>query len=271
MTKEFSNVNRENPLAGKTILITRTRHQADEFGEMVQSAGGTPVFLPTIEIVPPPSWNECDRALQSLEQYDGLIFTSANGVEFFFARLAELHLVGKSGLSKPAYAVGPRTRTALEQRGLAVTQIPEDYTAEGLSRVMSHDRVRNKKFLFPRGNLSRDELVDHLRSHGATVDSATVYTTQMPRSEDNHKTANLLRAGEVDVITFTSPSTVRNFVEMFTADAVARFHKKTRFAVIGPTTHSALRDLGFEADIVAGKSTMNDLLESIIHDLTSRA
>lgn len=269
MTKETRQTAHKKPLEGKTILITRAEHQALEFGELIRNAGGTPVFLPTIEVVPPASWDECDRAARSLDQYDGLIFTSANGVEFFFDRLHKLHLFADSVKSLATYAVGPRTRSSLERYGLAVTPIPEQYTAEQLSHVMANANLQDRKFLFPRGNLSRDDLAGFLRSCGASVDAITVYQTGMPRSESNDRAQDLVRRGNVDVATFTSPSTVQNFIEMFSTEEVRNFHRKTKFAVIGPTTHSALRTVGFEADIVARKSTVSGLLESIIHDLTS--
>lgn len=259
----------KKPLLGKTILITRAASKVQEFSEMVRNAGGTPVFFPTIEIVPPASWNECDKALQSIELYDALLFTSVNGVEWFFRRFNEHSLSKKVLESKQFYAVGTKTEAAVNKRRLTVTTIPESFTSEELSRLLSKENVRGKKYLFPRGDLSRGILVEQLHSRGATVDAVTVYRTTIPHSNNKNEVRNMLDSGKVDVITFTSPSTMQNFVEMFSIDEVRRFHETSKFAVIGPVTSKALKELEFEPDIVAEQSTVKNLFDAIVDYLTT--
>ena len=158
-------------LSGTSILITRAEHQASEFISLVKERGGVPVLFPTIEIGEPTSWDPVDRAIEALYMYDGLIFTSANGVEAFFNRLGG---AVSSLSSKLLYAVGEKTAKTVSRFGLKVTLMPEKFTVSELAIIIEQQDLKGKTFLFPRGNLGKDILQDSLKLLGANVDSQPV-------------------------------------------------------------------------------------------------
>lgn len=250
-------------LSGKTILITRSAHQADEFIQAIKRQGGTPIVFPTIEITLPASWEACDRAIDSLYMYDGLIFTSTNGVEFFFQRLNERNASVQELKSKMICVVGEKTKQAVEQRKLSVTAMPEKFTALDLAKTIQQEDLHGKSFLFPRGNLANNTLPEHLKALGATVNAITVYETKAPRQRDINKVRQLLLEDKIDVATFTSPSTFKNFISLFPPIEVKALLRKTKIAVIGPVTAHAIKEAGLEADIVSKESTIESLVQSI--------
>ncbi|MBI4546383.1 MAG: uroporphyrinogen-III synthase [Ignavibacteriae bacterium] len=250
-------------LAGKTILITRAAHQAEELVKAVERRGGTPLVFPTIEITPPDSWDACDRALDSLYMYDGLIFTSSNGVEFFFERLNTRGFSPGNVRSKMICVVGEKTKESVERLGLHVTKMPEKFTALELSKSLQQEDLNGKSFLFPRGNLGTTALADSLKHLGAHVDSVIVYHTQKPSRQDAERILKLLLDRKVDVVTFTSPSTVKYFVTVFPNQDMKGLLQHTKIAVIGPATAGAVEDLGLNVDIIAKKSTVESLVSTI--------
>ncbi len=253
-------------LSGKSILITRAGHQASAFVSLVREHGGVPILFPTIEIVEPTSWDRVDRAIESLYMYDGLIFTSANGVEAFFKRLGgEV----SSLRSKLVYVVGEKTAKAAGDRGLTVTLMPEKFTSFELANRIEQQDLKGKTFLFPRGNLGKDILQDTLKLLGANIDSLAVYETQKPRDQDLLPIREQLLEGKVDVLTFTSPSTFVNFASCFKAEEVKKIIETSTIAAIGPATAKAIKDAGFETDIIPNASTIESLVEAI-EDFASR-
>lgn len=250
-------------LSKKRILITRSAHQARELVRMIEDNGGIAVLFPTIEIVPPADWDACDRALHALYMYDGIIFTSANGVEFFFRRMEELTF-DSSGLNgKLVCAVGEKTEQALARHGLAVTVMPEKFTAADLSRKLESEDLRQKTFLFPKGNLGSNVLQETLKLLGANVDPVIVYQTVKPEQNAVDELRAALMKGDIDVATFTSPSTFTNFCSLFSHTELSDVFMKTRIAVIGPVTSEAVRNAGFEPAITAKQQTIDSLVESI--------
>lgn len=254
-------------LSNKTILITRSEEQADEFIELIESRGGKAILFPTIKIADPDDWQECDQALEDLNSFDGIIFTSRNSVEKFFGRLSFNNslfpdIVGTLS-SMLFFAVGEKTKSTLEKHNLRINAIPENYTAESLAETMKVHGVKNKKYLFPRGNLGRDLIIDKLTEFGAAVKSVVVYKTVKAIPENLQSIEKELLEGKIDVVTFTSPSTVKNFFSLFSEEAKNGFIGKTVFAVIGEVTAEALRNLGIEPAIVAKPSTIEGMVEGI--------
>ena len=250
-------------LKNKTILVTRQAEQSSEFIAEVERRGGRVVVFPTIMITDPDSWIDCDRALAAILTYDGLIFTSTNGVEKFFerskARGVNTELFGRLAV----YAVGEKTRKEIERRGLRVAFVPDHYSAAALAEYFATAGVREKKFLFPRGNLPGTNIVDQLSQLGASVNPVVVYKTTEADGSGSEEIMRQLTAGQIDVVTFASPSAAQNFVKMSSGEEVARIHEHTKIAVIGPSTAEAARSLGLPVDIVATTSTANGLVESI--------
>ena len=250
-------------LRNKTILVTRQAAQSSEFIAEVESRGGRVLLFPTIRIVDPETWEDCDRALERITEYQGLIFTSTNGVEKFFERCRVRGV--KVGVFKgfEVYAVGEKTKIEIEERGLRVSFVPGQYSAASLADYFTSAAVQRKRFLFPQGNLSRTEVVNRLTQLGAAVDPVVVYRTAETDGDGAEEIMRRLAAGQIDVVTFASPSAAQNFVKVFPQEEVARIHERTKVAVIGPSTAEAVRRLGLVVDIVAAKSTATGLVEAI--------
>jgi uroporphyrinogen III methyltransferase/synthase len=251
-------------LAGKRIVVTRSREQADELVFPLQELGAEVLLIPTIEIVPPDSWEFCDAAIERLVEYDWMIFSSTNGVRFFVDRLREKgHQIEKIAPAKIA-AVGERTRSALEEIGIRVNLMPEEFRAEGLVQAFAKIDLREKRILIPKAQESREVLFNELIAMGAQMDAVPVYKNQLPAQNRISEMTKSLNGHSVDVLTFTSPSTARNFVEMIGRDKVARWIKSgCKIAAIGGVTAEALNELGLPADILPKKFTIPDLAEAI--------
>ena len=220
-------------------------------------------MFPTIEIIPPPSWDPIDHALDGLYMYDGLIFTSTNGVEYFFKRMEDGKTSPQDLKSKMIFAVGEKTKQAIEQHGLKVTAVPEKFTAFDLQILLEHEDISGKTFLFPRGNLGDDQLSGNLRILGASVDSVIVYQTAKPKAETVENIRELIFNHKIDAITFTSPSTFKNFASLFSTQELHQLATHTKLAAIGPVTAKAIEDGGLEADIIAKNSSVESLVEAI--------
>jgi uroporphyrinogen decarboxylase len=255
-------------LNGKKILVTRATEKGEEFARLIEAKGGIPVLAPTIEITDPDSWEPCDRAILGLHIYGGLIFTSANGVEYFMKRLRSRGHPKQEDLtaelrSKTILAVGEKTREALRRNGVGVTMVPERFTAVNLAREVDPALIHRKLFLFIRGNKGADVFTEAFSQLGGSVDSIIVYNTRIPRGEAIDAVRTLLRSGEIDIATFTSPSTFENFSELFSQPDFLEFTKSLTIAAIGPVTGEAIAERGLDVHIEAGESTIESLLAGI--------
>ncbi len=254
----------KKPLAGKRIIVTRAQDQAHELIAPLKHLGAEVIAIPTIEIVPPDSWEACDAALENLSRYDWLIFTSVNGVRFFVKRLeGRGRSISELNAAKIA-AVGERTKMALQEIGVRVDLVPEEFRAEGLAKAFSEIDLRGKRILIPKAQESREVLVNELVKLGAQVDTVAVYKNQPPAQCNSSEIAKALNGHSVDVLTFTSPATVRNFVALIGRDKIERWLKHgCKIAAIGGVTAEALRELELLANIVPAKSTIPDLAQAI--------
>ncbi|HWR97107.1 MAG TPA: uroporphyrinogen-III synthase, partial [Candidatus Methanoperedens sp.] len=208
-------------LSGKTVLVTRAPGQAGEFSTLLRERGATVVEVPTIEIVPPASWDDADRAIDRLPGYDWLILTSTNAVDWFLRRVRERRgdLWCLAGVR--VCAVGPKTRAAIEEAGLAVEFQPSVYRAEGLIAEAGEGAWRDKRVLFPRAAEGRDVIPEEMRRVGATLDLVTVYRT-VPSATGRERLRELLASGKLDAVTFTSGSTVKSFVSLLDSAQLAQ-------------------------------------------------
>jgi uroporphyrinogen III methyltransferase/synthase len=253
------------PLTGRTVLVTRALRQAEELAAEIRRHGGTPLLLPTIEIQPPESWDECDRAIGAMEGYHGLIFTSTNGVRFFCERLGQRGVKASVLGSKLICVVGEKTRRAAAGLGLVVTLMPEKFTASDLAHLLAPELLAGKRYLFPRGNLGDDALPVHLHLLGAVVDCVTVYRTEQAHPDNVAAVRKMLLAGDIGVVTFTSPSTFNSFVALFSEDDLLAFRPLTAIAAIGPATAAAINKHGLQVDISPDQSSVESLVEAVIH------
>jgi uroporphyrinogen III methyltransferase/synthase len=249
-------------LKGKRILVTRARAQAGELVRQIERFGGEPVEFPTIEIQPPGSYSALDTAIGMLEQYDWLFFTSVNGVDHFLGRARfydkDLSLLHRLKI----VAIGPETANRLESAGFRPYLVPKQYQAEGILEGLIPAEIRGKRVLIARAAQARQILPHTLREWGGEVDLVEAYRTVRPRA-DTDLVRGRFRENQIDMITFTSSSTVLNFAEMFPDESVGEVIGKTAIACIGPVTSKTVEELGLRAHVVADEYTIPGLVKAI--------
>ncbi|MDZ4384004.1 MAG: uroporphyrinogen-III synthase [Nitrospirota bacterium] len=251
------------PLEGKRIVITRPAEQADGFAECLSKLGGMPVKFPVIVVAPPDSWAAADSAIDRLEEYDWILFTSVNGVNAFMGRVLERKRGIKETLAwVKICTVGLRTAEAVEQYGLQVDFVPGEFRAEAIVAGFQEMGAAGEKILIPRAQIGREILPEELVRMKMKVDVVPVYKIVRPETDTSGLKA-MLRNKEIDVVTFTSGSCVRNFIEILGAEEYKILLKGIRIACISPVTVDAARKYGLEADIVPGNYTVDDLVEAI--------
>lgn len=261
--KNSSGRGTERPLAGRRIVVTRAGAQAYGLVEQIEKAGAEVIELPTIEIQPPESFAAFDAAVKNIEQYDWLIFTSVNSVAPFLERLRVGGKSVDSVHSIQVSAIGPETAKRLASAGITAALVPRRYQAEGILDAVKPEAMKGKKVLIPRAAEAREILPESLRAWGATVDVVTAYRTALP-NVDTAPLAELLRQRKIDVITFTSSSTVRNLVRLFGGKNLAEIAAGSAIACIGPITASTVEQAGGRPEIVAAEFTINGLTRALI-------
>ncbi|MDI6726925.1 MAG: uroporphyrinogen-III C-methyltransferase [Smithellaceae bacterium] len=249
-----------NPLFGKGVVITRPRAQAGGFASLLQAAGARVIHFPTIEIIPPASFADQDRAIDELDSFHWIIFTSANGVRFFFQRLKERGRDIRDLKGIKICAVGPATAALIEARGIKVDLVPKSYLSEGIAAAFQGMDMSGKKILLPRAELARDVVPAALSGLGAQVAPIVVYRT-VSTAGKRAEIAGHIDEGKVDVITFTSPSTVKGFLEIWGEDKP--LPKGIRIACLGSVTGAAARKAGFRVDIMQDVFTIEALVEGM--------
>jgi uroporphyrinogen III methyltransferase/synthase len=245
----------EAPLAGRRIVVTRAAAQGGALAAGLRALGAEVIEFPAIEIRPAADQAPLEAAIANLDQYDWLIFTSANGVRFFFE--------WRKGTVKPLRprlcAIGPATRRALETLGLNVDLMPRAYVAESLVEAFAGHDLAGKRVLLPRAAVARDVVPEALRARGAVVDVVEAYRTGAP-ADAARRAREIFGAAKPDWITFTSSSTVRNFLAAAGRDALAG----VRVASIGPVTSATLVEAGITVDAEAAVYTTEGLVEAIV-------
>jgi uroporphyrinogen III methyltransferase/synthase len=250
------------PLFGKRVLVTRTRQQASELCRALVRLGAEPVELPTIEIVPRVDERELAAAIDDLRTsaYQWVVFTSANAVELFAGHLRDAGLDARAFGRAQIAVIGPGTAEALSRAGLRADLVPEKFVAEGLLEAFGRRVMRGQRVLLPRAEGAREVLVDGLEAMGARVKELTLYRAEVPHDPDAEGLRRL-RAGEIDVATFASSSSVRNLVEMLGGDITPL--RGVFIAAIGPVTAQAVRDAGLECGVVASEYTIDGLVGAL--------
>jgi uroporphyrinogen-III synthase len=260
------------PLAGCRILVSRAKKQAGALSSTLRELGCRVIEIPFIEIRKPASYQPLDSASRNLATYDWLILTSVNGVEALFARLAKKKVDASALAHLKIAAIGPATRKAIEQHGLRVAVTPKEYVAESVVASLRR-RVKGKRVLLVRAKIARDVIPRELRKAGAEVDVVEAYETVAPKSSEKRLHALLAnKTLRPHAITFTSSSTVKNFVELLgLRSARAALKKPARYhgvhtASIGPVTSATLREFGLPVDIEAKEYTIPGLVAAIIKE-----
>ena len=262
------------PLSGIRVLVGRARHQASALSAGLRDLGAEVLEIPFIEIRKPRSYKALDTALRNLSEYDWLILTSVNGVDALWERLRKLHLGGKPMRHVKIAAIGPATRQAIEQHGVKVSVVPKEYVAESVVASLRR-KVKGKRVLLARAKVARDVIPRELRKLSARVDVVEAYQTVVPPSSRQRLRAALTSQNRrPDWITFTSSSTVKNFMALVdesrgrvgrdhTSGSHKRHLKGVRLASIGPVTSSTLRELGLPVDVEAAEYTIPGLIKAI--------
>jgi uroporphyrinogen III methyltransferase/synthase len=250
------------PLDGRTIVVTRAAAQARRFVDLLQAGGARVIEMPTIVIEPPTSWEPFDRALDEIDTFAWVVFTSVNGVTMADRRLGHRRLAW-SALGRPRLAaIGPATAEALIEHGLRVDVVPREYRAEGLARALARHLRPGDRILLPRAAQTRDALVTELARLGAEVVEVPVYTTRRVDAGAG-RLRHALAAGSVDAITLTSSSTARNFAELFTDEERRRWLANVTVASIGPITAATAAEYGLSTHVMPREYTIPALARAI--------
>ena len=253
---------RAHPLAGRRIAVTRAREQTGDLARELEALGAEVVAAPTIRIAPLTDLAALRAALSRDPPYDWIVFTSQNAVQVVCDRLPEWALAPRDVARAAVAAIGTATAEALVRRGVVPDLVPDRFVAEAVvTALAAQGDVRGKTILLPRAREARDALPDGLRALGALVDVIPVYET-IRETGDGSGLATELLAGRIDLVTFTSSSTVRGFVDLVGRPAAA----SGRFAaaVIGPVTAGTARELGIAVAIEARDYTVPGLVSAIV-------
>ncbi len=249
------------PLFGRGVVITRPEKQADDLAQLLAAQGANPIHFPVIKIVPPRDWRGLDAAIKKLDDYDWLIFTSANGVAFFFERLFAKNKDIRDLKGIKICCIGPATAQQVEGKGIKVDLVPKKFISEGILESFSKTSLSGKKILIVRAAKARDILPEGLKKLGAKVDVATAYET-VSSGMKNKDLQRLFKENRIDVITFTSSSTVNNFVKIMGNNF--KLPENVKIACIGPVTEASARKAGFAVDIRQEEYTMQGLVGALI-------
>lgn len=267
------------PLFGHRVLVTREHSGGFE---PLEELGAEIIQFSTVEIVPPESWDELDSAIDGIETYDWLIFTSSNGVKYFFRRFFERDRDIRELYGIRLCAIGTKTAAEIQKFGLKVDMIPEKFRAEGLieaflkesskfkvqssganseTGIPNSELLKGMRFLLPRAEVAREVFPDKIRELGGDIDVPVAYRTAKP---DLHgkRLRRFLKEGRITVATFTSAATFTNFCEIM-GDAADDLLRGVAIAVIGPVTSESIKKAGLKVDIMPAEATVDAMVEEI--------
>ena len=256
------------PLFGKSVIVTRAREQASDLVKSLTDLGANCLEFPTIQVKPPESWSDVDSAIDRISQYDWVVFTSVNGVRFFFERLFARGLDARTLGHIHTAAIGPVTAQQLRCFGLNSDIVPESYRAESIVDAFREKSVKDNRILIPRAKEARHVLPEELTRMGAVVDEIAVYCTREVHDHGD-RLVTFLKNREVDMVTFTSSSTVKNFMALLPPDQLTELLQNVRIASIGPITSETALALGLHVDITAETFTIPGLRDAIVQYYTS--
>jgi uroporphyrinogen III methyltransferase / synthase len=247
-----------HPLAGQTVMVTRPGGEDDSLGKQLRELGAEVLYQPVICISDPADWGLVDSVLDRLDQFDWIVFSSANGVQYFLGRL---HAIGGDfGQLRRAKlaAIGPATSDALLRHRLLADVIPPEFRAESLAHALA-GQASGRRFLLVRASRGREILAEQLTSAGAIVEQVVAYTSSDVDKPDPEIT-EMLAAGRIDWITVTSSSIARALAALFGEKL-----RQSKLASISPVTSVTLRELGYEPAAEAEQYTMPGLVDAIRH------
>ena len=253
----------DRPLLGKRIVVTRARQQASDLVRLLSDQGAACLEYPTIKIMPPTDPEPLKQAVENVSAYDWIVFTSVNGVIYFFEQLfaagKDVRALGRMQTA----AIGPATAERLLEFGLTSDIVPQTYRAESVVEAFEKVNLKGKKILLPRARKARPILPKELTKMGAAVDEIPAYET-LKAVENTDDLIQKLKDNQIDLITFTSSSTVKNFKALLPADDFKTLMQGVVIASIGPITSDTAKELGFDVHITAESYTIPGLVEAIL-------
>jgi uroporphyrinogen III methyltransferase/synthase len=256
----------DRPLFGRRIVVTRSREQAGELIEMLEERGAEAIPAPTIRIAPPDDLAALDRACAEAGTFDWVVFTSGNAVDSFMARLLAVSDI-RDLKGVRICTVGASTAARVSRYGLRVDLTPPEFRAEALMAALDEaGQVRGRRFLVPRADIARDVLVEELRAAGAEVVDVIAYRTTLASADrdGDPDIYRMLLDREIDAVTFTSASTVRNFAQILGPEQAADLLRTTVVAAIGPVTAEAAQQLDIATTVMPGRYTIPDLVDALV-------
>jgi uroporphyrinogen III methyltransferase/synthase len=261
------------PLFGKRVLVTRPREQAAELVDLLEAAGAEALEAPLIRILPPLDYAPLDDACRAAGEFDWIIFSSANAIDAFFARLNAAGLDARALHGARLCAVGAVSARRLERQGLMIDLVPDEYRAEGVvAALVARGPIDHARVLLPRSDIGRETIGDELRKRGAAVTEVVAYRTAVTELEREGEPDiyRLLLEGKIDVVTFTSASAVRSFVQVVGAEPAADLLRGTLVASIGPVTAEAASQYGINTTIMPAEYTVPALAAAIVERFRKR-
>ncbi|MFS8880089.1 uroporphyrinogen-III C-methyltransferase [Synechococcus sp. H55.11] len=253
------------PLAGKTVLVTRSEGQSPAWRELLQAQGARVLEMPALVIQPPTSWDPLDAAIADLEKFDWLLLTSANGVQAFFERLQQQGRDSRALHPVRVAVVGSKTAAVLAQYGIRPDLLPSEFVAEALLPIWP-EPVQGQRILFPRVESGgREELVQGLRQRGAEVVEVAAYQSACPAAADP-QVLEALKERQVDILTFASSKTVQHFAHLLRQAGLGPevWDPPVQIAAIGPKTAETCRQVLGRVDVEAQEYTLEGLLGSLV-------
>jgi len=251
------------PLKNKTIVITRTVEQSKESASALTRFGANVIVFPTLEIVPPASWDSFDSVVINPGKIDFIIFTSAHAAEMFHLRCSELNIAVNFDKIK-VVAVGNKTSAICNRFNIPVNIVPEKFSAEGVIEKLSKFNLKDKVVFIPRSAIGREELPLGLKDLGAVIKSVPVYNVSLPTKEHIKSNLEKLNKSTPDLFIFTSPSTFENFLQIFNVVNPAEYFNKYDVAAIGPTTKATIENRRVKVNIMPDEYTTDGLIKKII-------
>jgi len=242
-------------------MVTRSPDQSSAFANLLAEAGAAPVVIPAIIVGPPPDWRPMDEAIARLGNHDWVVFTSSNGVDYFFKRLAHAGKDAAALAGNKVATVGRATANTLRGHCREPDFVPSKHTSEVLVKEMGEARLKGKRVLTPRSDIAPDAIVKQMQAMGATVTDVPAYHTAMPE-ESRTKAVRAMTGGEVDIVTFTSSSTVMSLMTLL-GDKARPLINGVTVACIGPVTAKTAEENGLRVDVMAGDNTTTGLVAAL--------
>jgi len=257
------------PLQGKRVVVTRARAQASELSRLLSLLGGEPIEFPVISVAWPEDLGPLDDAIRAAATFDWILFTSVNGVEMFWERMAHHKMESSALAGVRVAAVGPKTAQAVAERGLTVSVTAKEFVGEGLIAALDGQVPPGSRVLLPRADIARKNVPEALREAGCLVTEVDAYRTVLA-AEDAGRLVQDLQEGLLDVITFTSASTVHNFYQALRGHDVNALLQGVTVAAIGPVTAQAAAAHDLAVDVMPATYTIEGLVDAIVDHLAAR-